>query len=595
MTAVGLVQPAEATSVVPISEEALAEDAAVIVIGYVTAIQAHHDRNGDRIRTHITISVADVLKGEASVREITLRQPGGSVGDVHSWLAGSPRFAVGEKVLLFLREDRGRALRVAHLYQGKFTVVADAISGEEYAVRETPADVHAVGTPRQMKAPLTSADSVHRLRDLTDRVRGHLRRSPGRQIQQAVPLILAPQVPADAALGSISSEFSFMGPARWFEPDSRTPVVMKINSSGEPLAPTSGFDQVRQAFRAWSAVPGAAFRYQDGGFTTVAGWKSDGVNAVTFRDPDGEMDPPVDCRGTLAIGGFYYTAETVSVNGTVFSRIMDGDVVFNDGWEGCNFYENFANLAEVATHELGHVLGLGHSLASDATMYAYAHFDQRGAALKPDDKSGLRAIYPNPHRIGVYRGGAWYLDADGSGVWGGCSVDECVAFGGDPTDVPLFGDWTGNGASKVGVFRSSEGTFYLDYNGNGVWDGCSTDRCFPIGLNGDVPLVGDWNASGTAKVGTFRPSDGTFYLDYNGNGQWDGCGTDRCLPIGLNGDVPLVGDWNATGASKVGVFRPCEGRFYFDYNGSGTWDGCGTDMCAPFGGDPADVPVVGSW
>ena len=95
----------------------------------------------------------------------------------------------------------------------------------------------------------------------------------------------------------------------------------------------------------------------------------------------------------------------------------------------------------------------------------------------------------------------------------------------------------------VGAFRPSDGTFYLDYNGNGVWDGCSTDRCLQIGMNGDIPLVGDWDGTGTAKVGAFRPSDGTFYLDYNGNGQWDGCGTDRCLQIGLSGDRPLVGAW----------------------------------------------------
>ena len=84
-------------------------------------------------------------------------------------------------------------------------------------------------------------------------------------------------------------------------------------------------------------------------------------------------------------------------------------------------------------------------------------------------------------------------------------------------------------AAAVGVFRSTDGVFYLDYNGNGAWDGCGTDRCLSIGMNGDVALVGDWNGTGTDKVGAFRPSDGTFYLDYNGNGAWDGCGTDRCL------------------------------------------------------------------
>ena len=97
--------------------------------------------------------------------------------------------------------------------------------------------------------------------------------------------------------------------------------------------------------------------------------------------------------------------------------------------------------------------------------------------------------------------------------------------------------------SKVGAFRPSGGTFYLDYDGSGTWDGCGTDRCRSIGMNGDIAFVGDWNGSGTSKAGAFRPSDGTFYLDYNGSGTLEGCSTDRYLHIGVNGDVPLVGKW----------------------------------------------------
>jgi hypothetical protein len=198
-------------------------------------------------------------------------------------------------------------------------------------------------------------------------------------------------------------------------------------------------------------------------------------------------------------------------------------------------------------------------------------------------------------KVGAFRpsDGTFYLDYDGSGTWNGCGTDRCLQIGMNG-DIALVGDWNGTGTSKVGAFRPSDGTFYLDYNGNGIWDGCGVDRCLHIGMLNDIPLVGDWNGSGTSKVGAFRPSDGTFYLDYNGSGTWEGCGTDRCLQIGLTGDVPLVGDWNGTGTSKVGAFRPSDGTFYLDYNGSGTWEGCGTDRCLSIGMN-GDTPLVGKW
>jgi hypothetical protein len=198
-------------------------------------------------------------------------------------------------------------------------------------------------------------------------------------------------------------------------------------------------------------------------------------------------------------------------------------------------------------------------------------------------------------KVGVYRSSnnTFYLDANGSGGWNGCATDTCAPFG-IAGDIPLLGDWNGNGTTKVGTFRPSAGTFYLDYNGNNNWEGCATDRCFQVGLNGDIPVVGDWNGNGTTKVGTFRPSDGTFYLDYNGNGVWEGCATDRCLQIGLNGDLPVVGDWNGSGTAKVGLFRPSNGTFYLDYNGNGVSDGCGVDQCLTIGLN-GDIPVVGDW
>jgi hypothetical protein len=106
----------------------------------------------------------------------------------------------------------------------------------------------------------------------------------------------------------------------------------------------------------------------------------------------------------------------------------------------------------------------------------------------------------------------------------------------------------------------------LDLNGNG-YD--VSDPITQFGLPGDVPVVGDWDGSGKTKIGVFR--NGVWYLDMNGNGQWDGFAVDRAGQFGLPGDIPVVGDWDGSGKIKVGVYR--SGAWYLDMNGNLQWDG----------------------
>jgi hypothetical protein len=383
-----------ATSVVPLDDLALAESAVGIVLGRVARIESVHNAARGRLFTLVRVVVEESLKGEFPDGEITLRQLGGSVGDLRQWIDGNPEFVLGERVLLFLDQDRDGNLRVAHLFQGKYGIAVDPETGEEYAVRGTPAGVRAVAAPtaRVQEAPrLHDARPLQAFTGQIRRILGTLGADHGPP-RRALPSV-APEV---SGVIQAQESFAFMDPpARWFEPDSDSPVSMRINSAGEPLAPTQGFEQVRAAFQAWSTVPGSSFRYADGGFTTAGGFNGDGVSAVSFGDPEGEIQNPTRCAGTLGLGGFYSSGQTRTVNGTTFHKITEGDVVFNDGWDGCGFYESFANLAEVATHELGHVLGLGHSSDPDATMYSTAHWDGRGAALRADDENGLRAIYPS--------------------------------------------------------------------------------------------------------------------------------------------------------------------------------------------------------
>jgi hypothetical protein len=383
--------PAQAAIVSPVPERLLTEGARVIVIGRVASITSHWDPAG-QILTDVKIMLDEILKGTVTAPELTIRQLGGRVGDVESRVEGSPAFRVGERVLLFLTTRRDGTLRVAHLYLGKFSLLTDLHSGETLARRQTPEGVIVTSPPGSGTPPPT--DELHRLRDLTDRIRGILGSLPVRPGRGVTAPLFTP--PAPLGTTDAQASYTFLGtPSRWFEPDAGGAVAMSFNADGEPRAPSRGLDQVGAAYAAWSSVSGSSFRFHDAGTTTAMGHRRDGISAISFGDPLGQMDDPVNCSGVLAMGGYFSTSsQTRTVNGQRFNRIVEGDVVVNRGWDGCGVYERFANLAEVVTHELGHALGLGHSADGDATMAARAHFDGRGASLRADDMAGLRFIYP---------------------------------------------------------------------------------------------------------------------------------------------------------------------------------------------------------
>jgi hypothetical protein len=152
----------------------------------------------------------------------------------------------------------------------------------------------------------------------------------------------------------------------------------------------------------------------------------------------------------------------------------------------------------------------------------------------------------------------------------------------------------------MGVFRPSTASWYFDLNGNGDLDSCSKnkiDACAKsFGQPGDLPVVGDWTGSGKTRMGVFTPSTGQWRLDKNGNRKKDKCGQDNCIvSFGLPDDLPVVGDWDGSGKDKIGVFRPATGEWFLDLNSNGQWDGCNVDVCmGPFG-QPGDLPIIGKW
>ena len=73
-----------------------------------------------------------------------------------------------------------------------------------------------------------------------------------------------------------------------------------------------------------------------------------------------------------------------------------------------------------------------------------------------------------------------------------------------------------------------------------------------FGMAGATPVTGDWDGSGTTKIGVFL--EGLWFLDLNGNGTWDQ--GDLWLKLGHKGDQPVTGDWNGDGKTDIGIFGP---------------------------------------
>ena len=200
-----------------------------------------------------------------------------------------------------------------------------------------------------------------------------------------------------------------------------------------------------------------------------------------------------------------------------------------------------------------------------------------------------------PTGIGIYQNGTWYLDANRSWDWNGTPTDILGVFGVGLTGaIPVTGDWNGDSKTKIGVYI--DGIWYLDMNNNWQWDGEGVDvrGVFGVGLPNAIPVTGDWNGDGVTEIGIY--ANGNWYLDMNRNWQWDGTPTDTfgIFGVGLPNAIPVTGDWNGSGTTKIGVYS--EGNWYLDTNASWQWDGTPTDTYGLFGTGLGTVtPVTGNW
>jgi hypothetical protein len=171
------------------------------------------------------------------------------------------------------------------------------------------------------------------------------------------------------------------------------------NAAGGGVSATQLRDAVNRAFATWDAVDTAETTSEFVGFTNARPNDDDGLTVIGFDNrPDQDR----------TLGATSFLIDTLS------GEIVEAEIFLNSSfdWSVASGGEaDHFDVESIALHEIGHLLGLGHSalgetelrsggrrvLGAEAVMFpvAFSAGTTIGRTLKADDIAGISDTYPN--------------------------------------------------------------------------------------------------------------------------------------------------------------------------------------------------------
>jgi hypothetical protein len=218
------------------------------------------------------------------------------------------------------------------------------------------------------------------------------------------------------------------------------------------------------------------------------------------------------------------------------------------------------------------------SWLSNYTVQAVVHAPAASETPGPDFTPGIvRAV------SGDWQ---WHLRNSNSGG----VADVSFGYGVSTTDIPLPGDWDGDGDTTAGVVRrDGAGWRWLLHNNNAPG---AADISFIYGLYTDIPVVGDWDGNGTVTPGVVRRNGAGWQWHLRNSNSGGSANISFAFGV-FSTDTPVTGDWDGDGDTTIGIYREDGAGWQWHLRNGNS--GGAANYSYLYGLSSTDEPLVGDW
>jgi hypothetical protein len=377
----------QATSYVDVVDRALFDQAPVIALVGVLSVEPAPAQGVPS--TDYIVLVERLLKGKIAGSTVVVRVAGGVGPD--GWgleIVGAPRFAAGDRAILFLLPRHDGTYGILHMMLGAFHEVT---LGEQHLALRELQEVRLLGGDESKRRPSTGLPRD--FRRFADWLASGAKADGTYRVS-------VPTRHLEAWREAFAHVRRDRRRLRWFGGE--------IEWQLDRQAPTGSRRLLKEALRAWNPLAGLHLVY---GGTTEADTSLalfDGLNVVSFGDAEQIIPGTFSCRlgGVVALGGPWFDPEVTDqaspgAGSAATVRILGADIVFNDRTD-CLLDELSDLSGEALMHELGHTLGLDFACgdsptgpcgtAADASvMRAFLHTDRKLHGPSDRDRDALRS------------------------------------------------------------------------------------------------------------------------------------------------------------------------------------------------------------